>query len=331
LTNYIDHPIIATGGVHTLFRKADGTVWTSDLGNFSNAGQTGQTLDPNIAYGLGYTLPILRETNILGAVAVAAGDLHSLVLKWNGTILAFGENQYGQLGIGNTVQTSKPTLVTNINTASHIAAGYYSSMAVLSNGLVKAWGLNNYGQLGIGNTTQQLVPTNVLGLTNITMLSCGYNHTLALDNNGHVWAFGDNSYGEIGDGTTTQRLTPVSVTNLTGIVNIAAGDLFSLAVDTNGTLYSWGENTYGELGIGRTSYSHTNMPTRVTAISNICFIAASSAVGYAVDNSNRLWGWGHSFPASLGTATPASDAFYPLQQVKMANICFLGFFDVCNG
>ena len=257
--------------------------------------------------------PALRETNILGAVSVAAGDFYSLVLKWDGSVLAFGHNNAGQLGIGNYTDTSKPTPVTNLTGVAAISAGYDFSMAVLSNGIVKGWGDNSSGQLGIGSKTSMPMPTNVLGLSNIVMVSCGYQHTLALATNGMVWAWGDNSQGELGNGTTTSSLTPVLVTNLTGVVVVAAGTTCSMAVLTNGAVKAWGYYGSGGLGLG-TNYTaqYTNQPVYVSGLTNICQISIANASGMAVDRSGNPWVWGQFQLQTLLTPVQASFQTYNL-------------------
>ena len=191
LTNYINRPFLASGEQHGIMLRSDGTVWTWGcyFGKDSD-GQLGQTIpaDFTLVNPVGGTPA--RETNILGGIAVAAGDLFSMVLKWNGTVLSFGENSVGQLGLGNTSNTSKPSVITNLNSVMVIKAGSDFAMAVLSNGTVMAWGDNSVGQLGNGNKVNQHSPTNVLGLSNIVTVSCGYEHALALTTNGTVWAWG---------------------------------------------------------------------------------------------------------------------------------------------
>jgi RHS repeat-associated protein len=312
-------------------------------------GQSGQGGETGVNYnqygGLqGLVYAPAREINILGAVAVAAGDAHSLVLKWNGTVLAFGDNANGQLGNGTTSTgvNNVPTTVSNLTSVATIAAGSIFSMAVLSNGTVKAWGYNANGELGIGSTVQMTVPTNVIGLSNIVMVAGGYDHSMALDNSGHVWAWGDNSGGELGNGTPTTSYTPVEViTNggppgpkyLSGIATIAAGYESSYAITTNGYVYSWGENNYAQLGIGSSSISQTNYPALIPNLTNIWQINAALFGTYALDQSGQLWGWGFGW-AYLQGQTPSyiDDTIYygyaysPTQQIYLPKMNFMGSF-----
>lgn len=336
LTNYANSPIMSCGAEHALVLKPDGTVWV--WGNNSHSQQFGGAVapypGPSSADTQDVDLNPSRVPNILGATAVAAGSFFSLALKWDGTVLAWGENSNGQLGVGDSVDKGTPVPVTNLVDAIAIDAGEDFSMAVLQNGTVKSWGHNPSGVLGIGNATvtKSTVPTNVLTLTNITAVACGYQHALALDTNGTVWGWGDNLYGELGDGSTADRYSPVLVNNLNGVVGIAAGESFSLAVRTNGTVWVWGRNATGRLGLGVTSGTSVLTPTNISALSNICLIRAGSQQGYAVDTSGKLWVWGYNGDMSslggtggwsLGFKTPIITNS-PTPQIGLTNVLFMG-------
>src|ERR1044071_1208247 len=327
LTNYVNRPMMAAGGEHALMVKSDGTVWV--WGNNSHSQQFGGAVivDPG---GNDVDFNPSRVPSMLGGVAVAAGSYHSLVLKYDGTVLTWGENANGQLGVGDTVNKGIPVVITNLSGVVAIDGGDAFSMAVLQDGTVKAWGYNGNGQLGTGNTTQRTTPTNVLNLTNIISVACGYQHAVALASNGTVWAWGDNLYGEVGDGTTSDRSSPVLVTNLNGVTGIAAGEYFSLAVRTNGTVWVWGRNNNGRLGLGSIGASYIPSPTNISALSNICLVRAGSQQGYAVDTSGKLllWGYNGSFPNGGGgwaLAWFAPGTFNsPTQQVNQPNVLFMG-------
>jgi len=99
--------------------------------------------------------------------SVSAGAAHALALTESGKVYAWGLNQYGQLGIGNTTNKNVPTLVTgalNGKKVISIAAGDNHSLAMDDAFNVYSWGRNNYGQLGLGNTTDRNTPIPVSGL-----------------------------------------------------------------------------------------------------------------------------------------------------------------------
>ena len=87
-------------------------------------------------------------SNSAGVVQVAAGTDHSLLLKADGTVWAFGNNQYGELGDGTIVKRTLPVQVSDLTGVVQIAAGYRYSLALKSDGTVWAWGETQVGELG---------------------------------------------------------------------------------------------------------------------------------------------------------------------------------------
>ena len=119
--------------------------------------------------GLGDTTDRLTPTKIMtlpGAVAaVAAGYTHSLVLLQNGDVYTFGENPYGELGLGDTTLHGTPTRITALlGPAAAVVAGAQYSLILLANGDAYACGSNVRGQLGLGDTLDRLTPTRITTL-----------------------------------------------------------------------------------------------------------------------------------------------------------------------
>jgi hypothetical protein len=148
-----------------------------------------------------------------GVTNIAAGPVHALARKSDGTVVAWGDNSYGQT-----------TVPPGINNAVNVAAGEKHSVALRSNGTVTAWGDNTFGQ-----TT---VPPAATG---VTAIASGYDHCLALKSDGTVVAWGRNDSG--------QSTVPPGLTNVAGI---AAGAYHSLAVKNDGTVVAWGWNLGGQ-------------------------------------------------------------------------------------
>jgi uncharacterized repeat protein (TIGR01451 family) len=132
-----------------------------------------------------------------GVIAIAAGTSHSLALKADGTVVAWGINQFGQ--------SSVPADLSGVTA---IAAGIYHSLALKSDGTVVAWGWNAYGQSS--------VPADLSG---VTAIAAGQNHSLALKNDGTIVGWGSNVYGQIS--------VP---SGLSGVTAIAAGTYHNLAL-----------------------------------------------------------------------------------------------------
>ncbi|MDR2017738.1 MAG: hypothetical protein LBQ00_02505 [Syntrophobacterales bacterium] len=144
--------------------------------------------------------------------AIAAGGIHSLALKDNGDVYAWGWNSSGALGNGTLVNyKSTPAKVVNLSGVTAIAAGQGHSLALTSNGTEWAWGSNVSEELGDNTTTSNLTPQKVTGSSNVTAIAAGQGHSLALTSNGYAWACGDNKYGQLGDNTTINRPTSVPI------------------------------------------------------------------------------------------------------------------------
>src|SRR5918912_1414907 len=212
------------------------TAWGSNFfGQLGNGSQ--------LPYGTPSTTPV-EVSGLEGAAlkAICAGQNHSLALKNDGTVLAWGSNTGGQLGDGTNTDSSMPVQVKDSNDPSGyltgvnaIAAGSGHSLALKGDGTVWAWGDNGSGQLGNGTITSSNTPTQVDGLDGVEAIAGGSSYSLALKNDGTVWAWGSNTSGQeqriSGQlGTNVMGInTPVQVSELSGVKAIAAGGDHSLA------------------------------------------------------------------------------------------------------
>jgi len=188
---------------------------------------------------------------------LAAGGTHSLALRADGTVWAWGWNDQGQLGDGTDTDRHTPVRVRGLTDVVAVAAGRAHSLALRADGTVWAWGSNEDGELGDGTDTDRHTPVKVPGLSDVVAVAARDWHSLALRADGTVWAWGNNRFGQLGDGTDTDRHTPVKVPGLTDVVAVAAGEYHSLALRADGTVWAWGRNGYGQLGDGTTTHRHT--------------------------------------------------------------------------
>jgi len=253
VSNLTDVVAIAAGNYHSLALKSDGTVWAWGQNNYGQLGDGTMNNERRTP---------VQVSNLTDVVAIAAGDNHSLALKSDGTVWAWGRNDFGQLGDGTSSNRSTPVQVSNLTGVVAIAAGYYHSLALKSNGTVLAWGDNDYGQLGDGTNSDRRTPVQVSYLTEAVAIAAGYYHSLALKSDGTVRAWGRNYNGQLGDGTYSNRSIPVQVSDLTDVVAIATRDDHSLALKSDGTVWAWGYNYRGQLGDG--TRSDRNIPVQVS-------------------------------------------------------------------
>ena len=211
--NYIPAKIMddvadaAIGLHHVMAVKRDGSLWVWGENPKGQLGDgTVTTFDGalNIISDNGKSRPFKLMDNV---VAVAAGDNHSLALKTDGSVWAWGENRYGQLGDGTNNDRLAPVYVTDGAVA--ISSRGNLSAAVKADGSLWCWGWNTVGQLGDGTGVERNAPVKIMD--NVLEVSLGLVHSLAAKADGSLWAWGTNTFGQIGDGTKDNRPIPVKV------------------------------------------------------------------------------------------------------------------------
>jgi alpha-tubulin suppressor-like RCC1 family protein len=240
----------ASAAGYSLGIKSDGTLW-------------GWGINTSGQLGLGNTTsPITTPTQVgvdTNWQRVVGGYGHTLALKTNGTLWAWGLNSAGQCGLGNT--TSPVTIPTQVvsDTWRTIAAGGAHSLAIRTDGTLWGWGANNTGQLGRGDTvTPQTTPIQI-GSDIWTAIAAGnYSigtsaHSVGIKNDGTLWSWGYNlsSYNQLGLGAigTTNVLTPTQVVTPTGTwLSVSAALATTMAFRSDGTFWDCGQNISGDLG-----------------------------------------------------------------------------------
>jgi alpha-tubulin suppressor-like RCC1 family protein len=234
--------------------------------------------------------------------SVAAGKFHTVALKSDGTVWAWGSNSNGQLGDGTTTDSVAPVQVSGLSDVTAIAAGSAYTVALKSDGTVWAWGSNSNGQLGDGTTTDSVAPVQVSDLADVTAIAAGEFHTVALKGDRTVWTWGANDSGQLGHGGTTQKIKPAQVANLADVTAIAAGSAHTVVLRKDGKVRAWGDNSSGQLGIGNTDEKKTS-PVDVKKLSDVIAIAAGGFHTVALKSDGTVWAWGNNSNGQLGDGT----------------------------
>jgi len=262
-------------------------------------------------------IEILDNDGIGLLPSMAAGSHHSIAVKDNGTLWAWGNNGSGALGDGTNNQRSTPVQVSDLTNVIAIAAGFNHTLGIQDDGTVWTWGYNYYGQLGDGTTTSRTTPVQVSNLIKVIAIGAGPYHTLGIKDDGTVWTWGYNADGQLGDGTTTNRTTPVQVSNLTDVTAIAAGYSHTIALKTDGTVWAWGRNNNGQIGDG--TYTNRPTPVQVPDLTNVTAIAAGYYHTLALKDDGSVWAWGYNGYGELGDGTNSSRRT-PVQVSDLTNV-----------
>jgi alpha-tubulin suppressor-like RCC1 family protein len=319
---------IMGGEIHNVALKSDGTVWCWGWNAFGQLGN-GTTNDSWVPVQAGLT----ANPPLTNVVKLGGRPYFTLAEKGDGTIWAWGMNQFGQMGNGTVTPFSSPpnsvpVLVSNsqpggpMNGATQITCGYQFGAALTSTGTVWVWGSGTHGEQGTGGTTSNYIPVQVPGLSNITQISAGWFHILARKADGTVWAWGDNADGEIGDGTTSGAFSPVQVLSVNNIVAVSGGDGHSSALAADGTLWKWGKNDVGELGNGTTNGTANPVLAKIlvdklgNGFSNIVLMAARDYHNIAVKADGSVWMWGANDQGQCGDGTQ-NDVWRPAPVVGL--------------
>lgn len=256
---------------------------------------------------------------------LAAGSNHTIALKSDGTVWAWGYNDSGQLGDSTTTKSSVPVQVVGLSDVTAIAAYSHFTIALKNDGTVWSWGRNNYGQLGDGTTANSSTPVQVVGLDNVTAIAAGEEYTIALKNDGTVWAWGHNDYGQLGNDTTVDSTTPVQVSGLTDVIAIAAGSWAALVLKNDGTVWAWGQNAAGQLGNG--TYTTTSTPVQAAGLTDVIAIGAGSNYSLALKSDETVWSWGWGSYGQLGsgkTTPPPQNIPEPIPGLTGVNTIIAG-------
>lgn len=215
-------------------------------------------------------------------------------------LYGWGQNNTGQIGLGNTTNYSSPKQVGSLTNWGSISARTASSMAIKTDGTLWGWGVNSSGQLGLGNTTNYSSPKQIGSLTNWSKVSLGIvTHALAIKTDGTLWSWGNNTYGALGLGNTTDYSSPKQVGSLTNWSKVIAGYYLSFAIKTDGTLWAWGYNQgAGQLGLGDTT--DRSSPVQVGVLTNWLSLACGYYNVIARKTDGTLWSWGAGTSGGLG-------------------------------
>lgn len=240
---------------------------------------------------------------------------HACALLEDGDLKCWGNNRYGQLGLGHTHHLGKAEVPANINPVDvgaevlEISAGKFHTCALLEGGKLKCWGRNQAGQLGQAHTDNigdNEHPANIEPIAvgdEVVAVSAGRSHTCALLPGGRARCWGWNEHGQLGLGHTDNigdDEPPSEAGDIDAggpVVQIDAGGLHTCALLEGGRVRCWGDNRFGQLGYGhRRSVGTDSPPSQATDVylgGKAVAIEASNYHTCALleDDTMRCWGF----------------------------------------
>ena len=290
---------VATGYEHTLAVRSDGTLWSWGSNYY---GALGLGNASNIIYST--PTRVGTDTNWS---KVAVGGKHSVALKTNGTLWAWGNNAQGQIGDGTNVNKYTPVMIGASYNWAVIECGFDFTVALKSSGDYNAWGGNNSGQLGNGTTINTNTPKSFDG-PHFDRISVGYNHVAAIGYlTGGKWLYtwGNNSQGQLGTGVGPNKntITQVSADAYDGVV---CGDSHTLFLKPDGQLIAKGKGSSGQLGYGenldrpQAIYYWPNQETIAGSGYSLPQGVSSGATFTTVFRGSKLWTFGGNSDGQLG-------------------------------
>jgi len=313
----LEFEAISAGNSHTC-AIADGKVYCWG-GNYYGQNGNGSSFDQN-------NTPVsVDDTTMSGVVtSISAGNNSHTCAIADGKAYCWGNNGYGRLGNGSTVNRHTPVAVdTSLmsGTVTSISAGDDHTCAI-ADGQAYCWGRGSASQLGNDSTDQQHTPvavdTSLMSGTVTSISASKDRHTCAVAS-GQAYCWGSNSTGQLGDGSTNLRSTPVLVdtSTMSGTVSYIATGIAHTCAVASGQAYCWGVASSGQLGNGQTvGYRNTpvaadtsNMSSTLSSIStgnnHTCAVASGQAYCWGRGSSGELGdgsATGNSNPLSVDTS-----------------------------
>lgn len=216
---------------------------------------------------------------------------------------AFGNNEYGQLGIDSDESSPYPVSV-DIKAKSVFAGDYHSILIDLEDN-VWVTGLNILGQLGLGDMEDRYVFTMIPDIK-AKSASVGTYHSAIIDLEDNVWVFGRNMSGQLGLGHSPNTSIPTEIPNMKAKA-ISLGFIHTILIDLNDNVYSFGRNSVGQLGIPLDNRGYgqiVGVPKIIPGL-KAKSISAGDLHSVVIDLDDNVWVFGQDTYGQLGLGDEA--------------------------
>ena len=226
----------------------------------------------------------LLPDDIPATTVISAGRDSSFAILSGGRLVAWGNNDFGQLGVGADTESteSRNIILTNIVA---VSTNGYRTFAIERDGTLLGWGRNENGHLGRASS---IYPNRIM--SDIAQVVTGLSHTMVVTKDGSLLGWGENRYGQLGRGTVTDTVYETAMQIMYDVMQVSVGKNHTLAVRTDGTLWAWGANSHGQL----LSQETDNSATPIHIMSDVARAFAGDNESMAIKLDGTLWSWGQS-------------------------------------
>ncbi|MFM7617942.1 MAG: hypothetical protein ACKO72_10860 [Actinomycetes bacterium] len=300
---------VSTGFGASCAVRTDATLWCWGS-NATGLLSDGTFLDSQVPVQVGIatnwaSVTVGGQLDDFGTPAV-----YACAVKTAGTAWCWGDNTFGQLGLGSASPTDTPTQVGSLTTWSSISAGAATTCGVAAGGVL-CWGAGGSGQIGNNDVLNKVSPTAISGGGTWTSVSVGDQQVCGIRSDRTLWCWGGNNLGQLGIGSTVSQKVPTQVGTATDWTQVSAGGVASCGIRTGGLLLCWGGNLDGQVGDGTTTQRTSPVPVGVGTVwkqvattgyanfpedAHSCAVASSGTLG-------SLWCWGGNGVGQLGNGT----------------------------
>ena len=299
-----------TGGPYTL--------WTWGYNNYGQLAQNNLTSRSSPTQIPGTTWDQMP----LEGSAGSGTSNNWISVKTDGTLWAWGHNEYGELGVNDVNDGySSPTQIGADTTWSHSAGDDAFHLAIKTDGTLWSWGRNLAGELGLnqlaswpgGSDTRRSSPCQVGTDTSWSKVTTGYRFVMATKTDGTLWTWGTSSDGSLGLNDNVRRSSPCQVGADTDWSEPNAGRDVQGAIKTDGTLYMWGRGHEG--ATGQNNRTDRSSPIQVPGTTWNTISIGTQPYVLATKTDGTLWAWGNNWKGNLGlnSINPSSGISSPTQ------------------
>ena len=223
------------------------------------------------------------KTGCWKTISVGVSDNFTIALKDDGSLWAWGNNLFGQLGNGNKIDTIIPIPIAEGEKFKSISAGFGHNIALHEDGSTWVWGNNDDGELGDGTQQESLFPKKNDLITNATILATTATSSLIKTSTNEVYGFGSNTHGVLGNDVMVLDGDPIllpTVSHIRAWTEMVVGASHAFAIQNDGTLWQWGG-------------SITGTPNQLGVDSDWKSVATSGVRHAAIKTNGTLWNWGN--------------------------------------